>query len=76
MNEPPIPTLDALRAIQASIKDAMDGNTLTSVNEAMKIVEESIDEDLQKQLRDAWKHVFAVIRKHYPDDLDHKIRRR
>ena len=68
------PTLETLRRIQDAVKNAMDQNTLTTV-EGEEIVEEPIDGELHKRLRDVWKYVFERIRRLYPDAVDHKVRR-
>ncbi len=71
-------TFEELSAFQKSIKDLMDANTLIRVedkNGKLEIVEESMDEDLQQQLREAWKRVYQVLTDRYADRLPHKANR-
>ncbi len=71
-------TFEDLYAFQKRIKDLMDANTLIRVEDKggkLEIVEESLDEDLQKQLRDARKRVYQAILNRYPDSLPHKVKR-
>lgn len=71
------PTFEELDAFQKHIKDLMDANTLTRVEDKkgkLEIVEESIDDHLQEELREARKRVFLAIKRRFEDKLPHKVR--
>lgn len=68
------PTFEELCAIQEHIKDAMAVNTLITVKDD-DVVEQPIDDDLHRKLREAWKHVYLVMDRQYPEKMPHKVKR-